>query len=122
MPKSYLKKMSKQDNKRQKIITGKKRTQVQFGSFKGAPEPSRDLFVFRVDPNTDQADLFKFVQSQSVQVRGLSLVSHKDAVFKSFKLTVGLPDLETVFDNDFWPTGVHVRRYIPPRSQRGQQK
>ena len=42
-------------------------------------------------------------------------VSHKDAMFKSFKISVPKSDLDKMFDEAMWPDGVRVRKFISPR-------
>ncbi len=98
------------------MITGKKNALSQFGSFKGAPEPSRDLFVYRVAKTVDQTDIMTYLRSQAIDIRGLSCVSYQDAKFRSFKLTMGISHFDKVFDDSFWPSGVRVRRFIPPKT------
>lgn len=116
MPRSQMHKQRRQEKQRQKVITGNNKSSSQFGSFKGAPEPSRDLFLFRVDQASDVSDIKTFLLSKQVEIRSLSCASHDDAKFKSFKLTVGITDFNRVFSDSFWPSGVRIRRFIPPRS------
>jgi len=115
-PRSTTRKQARQEKRRQKVITGKNRAPVQFGSFKGAPEPSRDLFVYRVDKAVEQTDILQYLQSQSIDVRDLRCISHEDARYKSFKLTTKMSDIDNLFTDSFWPSGVKVRRFIPPKA------
>ena len=114
-PRSTSRKQARQEKRRQRVITGKNRAPTQFGSFKGAPEPSRDLFVYRVDKTVEQADILQYLQSQSIEVRDLRCISHADARYKSFKSTTKVSDIDSVFTDTFWPSGVKVRRFIPPK-------
>ena len=44
-------------------------------------------------------------------LRSVVTVSHADALYKSFKLTVSVNDVAKTLDADFWPEGIMVRRY-----------
>jgi hypothetical protein len=83
--------------------------------FKGAPEPSRELFIFRVDKSTEIDELKDYLVGKNVKVRELKCVSNSEAKFKSFRLTVPVSDFKNLFDEALWPEGVRVRRFIPPK-------
>ena len=116
-PRSEIRKHARLEKRRQKVITGRNSAHALFGSFKGVPEPSRDIFVFRVAKSVEQADILKYLKSQSIDIRGFSCVSHEEATYKSFRLTTGVSDYKRVFEDTLWPSGVHVRRFIPPESK-----
>ena len=109
-PSFYRRKM----RRKTKTVTG----QADNVRLKGAPLPSRDIFVFRVDRYATEDELKGFIIDNGVPVRELTCVSHADAKYKSFKLTVSVKDVEKVFDEDFWPCGIMVRRYFAPASER----
>jgi hypothetical protein len=48
-------------------------------------------------------------------VLALVKVSHDDALFQSFKLTINAADLSTVYTAGFWPTDVGCSRFIVRR-------
>jgi len=78
-------------------------------SVRGAPEPRRDLFVYRVlDGNIEDC-----ITEHKIEVRNLEQIS-KDG-FMSFKVTVKVSDRNTLLQAEFWPVGVCVRRYYAPR-------
>lgn len=107
---SYLaKKQRRQDARRRKVITG---TKGNVGSFKGAPEPSRDFFVSRVATDVSTTDIRDYLTERDISVRLLDKVSHEDAKFQSFKLTVPVSSVKDLLSDDVWPCGVKVRRYI----------
>ena len=70
--------------KQKRFITGKK----SISSVRGAPDPSRYLFIYRVHSDTTAAEMSAFMEEQSVIPRSLACVSHDEAKFKSFKLEV----------------------------------
>jgi hypothetical protein len=85
---------------------------------KGAPEPSRDLFIFRTDKSTTEESLKEFVRSIGYEVRNIVVLSHKDSVFKSFKLTVPLSQVNEILNPDLWPEGVGIRHFRKHREKK----
>ena len=105
-PSTYMKK-----NRRKKHITGTSRT----GKLQGAPEPSRDIFVYRVSKEATETVIGEHMLEQNVEVRRVEKVSNVNAKYGSFKVELKLSDLEKVLDANFWPEGVCVRRFFQPR-------
>ena len=79
-----------------------------------APPPSRDLVKERVSKVTKEIDLKDRNKSKGVCVRSLSNMSHNDATHDTFKLEISKDDLTMVYNADFWPCGINIRRYFPP--------
>ena len=77
----------------------------------GAPEPNRDLFIFRLDGKTVLNDLQNYIKERGFSVRSLKQMSKPESQFKSFKLSVPVSEFEALFDPDLWPEGVCVRRF-----------
>ena len=98
-----------------KIVTGNKTT--THGNFSGAPDPQRDIFVYRVKPEAEVEDIRKYMEDYDVQVINLTCMSNVNAKYKSFKLTVGLSDFKRLLLNeeDIWPARVRVRKFITRR-------
>jgi hypothetical protein len=115
LPGRVRKQNKRRERQRQQVITGSGATNS--GNFRGAPEPSRDIFVFRVEPGTQVADLRTHLADMDVTVRALHCVSNAEARYKSFRLTVPLSDFDIVFDGSLWPEGVRVRRYFPRKDE-----
>jgi hypothetical protein len=82
---------------------------------KGAPEPSRDVFVYRVDKGT--TDIEDFLTDNGINSRSVIIVSNNEARFSSFKVEVKVSELEKLLDPEFWPDGICVRRFYKPRSK-----
>ena len=56
------------------------------------------------------------IQSYGFGIRDFQCISHPEARFKSFKLSVPASQFERLFDEKLWPEGVVVRIYTTPRS------
>ena len=111
---NYVRKDEKrQEAKRRRIIFGKSHTQS--GSFKGAPEPSRELFIYRVDPSTTDSQISSYLNDNNFTVREISCISNPNARFKSFKLKVPATEFQKLFNETLWPEGVRIRKFIRPR-------
>ena len=111
---SYHQKKERQKQKR--VVQGKGNSKC---GVKGAPEPSRHLFIFRVHKDTSLDDMKNHLidSVEGLDIRDLGCVSHTDAKFQSFKLTVPLPQFDQLFNDELWPDGVRVRQFIPPRQE-----
>ena len=86
-------------------------TRAANGRFRGAQAPSRDIFVFRVENEASESEIESHVKDNGIEPRSVVTVSHADALYKSFKLTVSVNDVAKTLDADFWPEGIMVRRY-----------
>ncbi len=72
-------------------------------------------FIYRVHPETNKSMLRKHLEDHNVYIRSLDCVSNANSMFKSFKLTTTVSHFRNLFSEDMWPTGVRVRKFIPPR-------
>ena len=97
-----------------KTVTGS--SLAYAGKLTGAPEPSRDIFVYRTIKGTQEQDIHEYLESKNVDPRTISEVSNEDAKFSSFKVELKVSDIDTVLKADFWPQGICVRRFYRPRS------
>ena len=113
-PSYHLKKALKKERRRQKVIKGKCNASEHV---RGAPVPSRSLFVFRVDKSATTEDMRKHIEANEIMVRQIECMSHADASFKSFKVTVSVEDLEKIMDENIWPSGVNVRQFYQRREK-----
>ena len=105
----YGKKEKRLAKHRRKVITGNARTDQNH--FREAPEPGRDLFIYRILKDSSVKGLKDLVERQNVEVRSIECISNPNALYKSFKLTVPKSQLETIFNETFpWPSGVRVRK------------
>ena len=102
----------RQQQKKRNIVVGKATNR---SGLKGAPEPMRDIFVFRLDINTTKEDVEKHVKDNNCDLCTVSQKSHPEAKFKSFKVTVPVSHLNRLMDPEIWPLGVGIRRFRMPR-------
>ncbi len=82
---------------------------------RGAPEPSRDLFVYRVGLGVNASDIKHYICDKNVDVRDIEQTSKEGSMFMSFKVTVKASDMDNMLHSEFWPTGICVRRFRKPR-------
>jgi hypothetical protein len=99
------------NRERRTVLRGSK---VVSNSF-GAP-PTRNLFIYRVKKHVPLEEVREYIEKE-IPVINLVKVSHENATFQSFKLTINAADLDTVFTNGFWPVDVGCARYIMRRRQ-----
>ena len=99
----YKKRLRRQN----KVITGNK----SGSRLRGAPLPNRDIFVYRIAKDTGASDVQEFLVENDIDVRAIDCTSHPDSTFKSFKVTVSVSDVDKLFNEDFWPSGVKVRMF-----------
>ena len=81
--------------------------------FQGAPPPLRHIWVSRVQRGTTET-LSTFIEKQQVKVFYIEKVSHENAKFSSFKISISKNDLAKVLEDSFWPQGVQCQ---PGREQ-----
>jgi len=104
-----------------KVVTGKNTLNgdVTHG-FKGAPEPDRSLFIYRVAPHVDTKDITEYLGNKAITVKNLECISHACAKFKSFKLEVPISEYPLLFNEDLWPHNVSIRKYNAPRREQSK--
>ena len=113
----YITQQKKKMHRRKKIVTGT--SQTNGGSkLKGAPEPSRFIFIYRVDKNADCADIQEYMNTKDITIRSISKLSKDESKFNSFKAEIKVTDLDDVLEPYFWPEGIYVRRFYAPRQQK----
>ena len=91
------------------------------GRFRGAQAPSRDIFAYRVENDALESEIECHVKDNGIVPRSVETVSHADAMYKSFKLTVSVNDMGKVLDADFWSEGIMVRRYRTTQSPKWRE-
>lgn len=105
----YKKKLQRRNN----IITGSNQragNQSTTG-FRGAPEPDRHLFIYRVENDVSVDSLEDWLKRNDITYRTISCISNDQAKFKSFKLTVSVTQFKQLFVANLWPNGVRVRPF-----------
>ena len=74
-------------------------------------------YVGRIANGTSLEDLREFIRGKDVDVVTLEQLSTRHDLFQSYKLVVKKSDLQKIENEDFWPSGIIVRRYFSPRGQ-----
>lgn len=83
------------------------------GGFVGAPQV-RSVFIYHVSSDATETDLSHWLKHRKVEVMGIRVMSHPDAFFKSFKVTVPKERFKELISPDFkWPLNVRVRSFVP---------
>ena len=82
---------------------------------RGAPPRTRELFIYRVDKETSDDEVRMWISKQKVKIVNFELLSHTDSKYKSYKLSVSIPDYLHLYKPGHWPIGVCIARYIAPR-------
>lgn len=107
----YKKKLKQEQNRQNKVLNGKSTT----SRISGAPEPEREIFVYRVSPSTTVEDITGHLNDSSIQTKNIVCMSNDAAKFKSYKLTVPVSEMPKIFDESLWPVGIKVRRFYNKR-------
>jgi len=110
-PTRVIKKQRQQENKRRRIVQGSR----PGSGIRGAPEPRRDAFIYRVLPDTSTEMLSQHLDSMGIATQAIDCVSNPNAMYKSFKVTTTVSNFRDLFNPEIWPEGICVRKYIPPR-------
>ena len=107
-------------NNRIKTITGlAPGTQV-----KSSGGPNRDLWVFNVHKDMKDDDLYNFIadggskQTRKVNIRQWHPRYKEHYEHKCFRLVIGKCDYDYVFDEEFWPLDISVRKYWLSKEER----
>ena len=87
--------------------------------FRGAPPPKRDFFLSRLGPETEEHAIIDYLKRNGISDVQLTQLSHPTSSNKSYKLTVNLPDKDTVMSSQLWPENVCIKKY-KPRVNSGQ--
>ncbi len=73
--------------------------------------PKRDYFISRLHKETDDDGMKNYITKRGVQDFNLSLVSNMNAMFKLYKLSISISELNKVLCAEMWPSGVCVQRW-----------
>ena len=90
---------------------------VEGTHFKAGPSPNRDLWIFNVDSTINDDDLRKYIaeggnkQERNINIRKWEARYKSHYSSKCFRLTIGLEDYKIVYDSEFRPKDIGVRKY-----------
>ena len=92
---------------------------------KGAPEPLKSIFVSRLEHDTSSTELEAFLKRRKIDVKEIKQMSHTDAKYKAYKVTVTRANYHDMFSINLWGAGVNVDKfrsrtdYFKPRFNNG---
>ena len=72
-------------------------------------------YIGRIANGTNLSDLKGYIEGQGVNIVALEQLATKHDSFQSYKLVVRRVDLAKIEDENFWPTGVVIRRFFKPK-------
>ena len=110
-PAHVARKNRRNETRRKHVIQGSR----AFGNIRGAPEPLRHAFIYRVSDETTTDKMHGHIREMGVDINSIECISNANARFKSFKVTTTVSKFDELFNPEMWPTGICVRKYIPPR-------
>ena len=113
IPSYHRRKQKQRDNRRRNIIRGK----ANSDPVKGGQEPTRQVFIYRVNTDTETEDLKTHIQEKGFDVISLNCISNEASKFKSFKLEVPMHQFQELFNEELWPKGICVRKFYRPQAQ-----
>ena len=100
---------------------------VSGSNVKGAPLPTRSMFISRVDRETSDDNIMRdWISKQKINIINLERLSiayiesyglsHDDAKYKSYKLIVSVSDYVSLCKPSQWPVGICISKYHPPKA------
>ena len=72
---------------------------------KGAPLPTRSMFIIRVDRETSDDNMRDWISKQKINI-----------IIKSYKLIVSVSDYVSLCKPSQWPVGICISKYHPPKA------
>ena len=90
---------------------GSHRNVWKVSNVKGAPQGTRDMFVYRATQDTSDEALLSWIRKQLVNIIDFVKTSHVDSKYKSFKVTFNMSDYFYLYNPELWPSGVCI---VPP--------
>ena len=81
----------------------------------GAPPPLRHIWLSRIQKGSAES-IKSFLESKDINVDKCVKVSHDEAKFSSFKISVEANDVEKVYAVNFWPKGVRCQSWKNKRN------
>ena len=106
-----------------KLIQSKRDRRVMYGrrtrdtGLQAAPIPKRYIGVSRL-ATSDPALVKGYLEHEGIGVHNVFKVSHEDARFNSYKISVDICDLDKVFDENLWQIGTVVKLWQYKKRQR----
>ncbi|ELU05028.1 hypothetical protein CAPTEDRAFT_206188 [Capitella teleta] len=80
----------------------RRRKQEDNSTLKGAPEPVRDIFVYRLAKTTPVDKVKEYMEINNMDLVSIEQVSKSEAKFASFKAQIRVSHLPYALDQDSW--------------------
>ena len=93
-------------------VTGSREARVD--GLQGAPPPQRHVWIARI-LNGNEAKIKAYIESKDITVSDIRKVSHEEAQFSSYKVSIDKSQLTAQLDGAFWPRGVVCELWRDPR-------
>ena len=102
------------------LVQRRRKPRGRYGStsvpgLQGAPLPISRVFVYRVTQG-DVQTINTFLHKNKIDVIENKKVSHDDAAYSSFKVTLSVFDRNKVLRDRFWPRGIQCKLWHDPKS------
>ena len=75
---------------------------------RGAPPPMTSVFVGRLIEG-DEKSIFRHLKNRNIKVQDISLISHKNSRYRSFKVSLYKNQLDDILNEKNWPQGILVK-------------
>ena len=82
---------------------------------KGAPLPTRDIYVGRLLSHYDAKDIEDHASAEGLQCLEVERLSSASAPYASFRIRVCLSEEKRAFSSHMWPTGAVIGKFYSPR-------
>lgn len=105
--------------RRREILVGRKQSSEE-SRLRGGPMPRRDYYISRLHADTQVKDMHDHLSSKGIIPIEIIDLTKEGHSLRSFKISINISDNNTFLDGDFWPFGVMIKRYFPPRSASGE--
>ena len=96
----YRRQYTKKLQRQYRHPIGKKTAQNESSpTFNCVPEPDTHLVIYRVESDTDVADVTQYMHGENIPYKSVECLSNPNVKFKSFNLTVGVYKFQKLFNN-----------------------
>ena len=73
--------------------------------------------MYRVENTAEEQDIMDYISGKGFENISVQTMSHNESRYKSFKLSMTAAQFQELLNPIIWPTGIRVRKFIPPRTK-----
>ena len=95
-------------NNRRRRVDGSSSIAVE--GFRGGPPPPKHIWLSRVEEG-DVTAIRNYLEMKRIPVKDITMTSHIESKYKSFKISIDAKDVGRVFATNLWPTGVRLQHW-----------